>query len=572
MVPMLSVVRNQKFIIFFSALIIRLLLNIAFLGSCDLLLAIDLFKDVCINGFPYPQFVPYFPVMPLLLWLQGLIAAMTNIPTNFWMKFFPTVFDACSAVLIFEILKKRGIQKSFEVGLLYAFAPISLIVTSIHGQWDSLPLFFLAYSFYLRDFYQDSLMKYFLFGVSFALSFLLKPYTLLFIFFIFEPYKNVRQELGRIWNLIIWSIGFVGVEFLALFLLIKWYRFILLDVVLNPFFLYLNLVAIGFFFFYAIFLFYKNNFSTLFKNYLLKECIILLGLISCISVFCIIFKILGFNIIATADTVLRHFNSGASNFGVPFALNQQGFFFLIIKNRIWQVGFILFLAYNYYRSKINVFEAIAIGFTFIFIFSAYSGPYLLWAFPFLFLMDNVLLLGLYNLIAGVFILLTYTYPLSHPAVPYLMGLALAPLKCCIWLQLPILFLHSAFSWIIPLLGNIGVPLLCAYVCIVLLKKTVFNAQRIDTEKLVQLPLSATWPLVFIASLIGIFFVFYFTLNREVLTISNDFYNFYAFSTVEGRPCATYGGTFVLNIGYLFLTLIVGWTIAACYIHFSSEKV
>lgn len=574
MMSIVRVVKNQRFIIFMSALAIRLLLNIAFLGSCDLLWAISLFNEMCTHGFAYTKLVTYFPVMPLLLWVQGLAAFFTKIPINFWMKFLATVFDAYLAVLIFEILMRRGCKKSFLYALLYAFAPISLIVTSIHGQWDSLPLFFLAYSFYIRDFYQDSFKKYFLFGVSFGLSFLLKPYTLIFIFFIFEPHENIRQEIGKMWNLIIRFASLLVAQFVGVFLLLKCYKYLLFEVVLHPAFLCINIGFVAVFLIKSIIFIKGNTCSLRLKNYLFHQGVSLVGLLSCISFFMIIFKFLGINIWLMVDTVLRHFNAGISNFGMPFIVDSQGLFFLLIKNRIWLIGFILFLAYYYYSRKINVFESIAIGFSFIFIFSAYSGPYLLWVFPFLLLMNKPLLLALYNLLAGTFIFLTYTYPLSHPAVPYLMGLALAPLKCCAWLQLPILFLHSAFSWIIPLLGNISVPIVCAYVCIMLLKKTVFNSsvQLVDTSKIIQLPLTTPWPLVFMTSLIGLFFVFYFTLDRQLLTISNSFYNLYAFSTVEGKPCAIYGGSSLLNIGYLFLMLIFVWTVAACYIHFSSENV
>lgn len=569
-----SIFKKQKFIIFFSALVARLVLNIAFLGSCDLLLAISLFKDVCTNGFPYPQFVPYFPVMPLLLWLQGFAAVVTNVPINFWMKFFPSVFDACTAVLIFKILNKQGIKKSFGIGLLYAFSPISLIVTSIHGQWDSLPLFFLAYSFYLRDFHEDNLRKYFFFGLSFALSFLLKPYTLLFIFFIFEPYKNIRQELGKILNLIIMVTVLMAAELVGVFLLIKRSQATLFEVICDPYFIYMNLVLVGMVLFYAIFLFYQKSFSKDFQRYFLQQSITLLGLLSCIGLFGVIFKVLGFDIVATSDTVLRHFNSGASNFGVPFLLDQQRLLFLMVKNRIWQLGFIFFVTYYYYTKKIGVFESIAVVFTFIFIFSAYSGPYLLWSLPFLFLINSSLALAFYNLIVGSFVLLTYTYPFSHPAIPFLMGLALAPLKCCPWLQLPTLFLSPVFSWIIPLVGNVIVPVLCAYVCMVLLKKTIFNSSSITTSgmKPILSSLSYPWALIFMTALIVMFFVFYFSAHKEFLTVSNDFYDFYAFSIVEGRPCALYGGSLLINSGYLFLTLIVGWSVAAYRFYSTSRKV
>jgi hypothetical protein len=94
--------------------------------------------------------------------------------------------------LIYDVVKKSRPEMSFKSGMLYALIPVAIINNSIHGQFDSVFLFFLILSFYIREFYSESKKKYFMFGAMLALSFTVKPVSLIFLLLLFTPYKYLK--------------------------------------------------------------------------------------------------------------------------------------------------------------------------------------------------------------------------------------------------------------------------------------------------------------------------------------------------------------------------------------------
>ncbi len=184
---------GEKICIFFIAIVLRSILGLIFFGSIDLVNSINNSKITFEPGGLIRD-LPYFPVIPAFIWFGGVLGTYTALPIAFCYKIIPILFDGLIAVLIYDIVKKLKSGLGFKAGLLYALAPVPIINDCMHGQHDSIFLFFLIYSFYVREFYEDSKRKYFMFGVLFGFSFMIKPVSLMFILFFFMPYSSMKRN------------------------------------------------------------------------------------------------------------------------------------------------------------------------------------------------------------------------------------------------------------------------------------------------------------------------------------------------------------------------------------------
>jgi hypothetical protein len=96
--------------------------------------------EVLISRKPiYPTL--YFPFMPYL----GLVALKlkTIVDPLIFLKFFFSLFDVAIVYLIYLI------SKNSNLAFIYGLNPVTLLNTTIHGQFDTIPLFFLVLGVYL---------------------------------------------------------------------------------------------------------------------------------------------------------------------------------------------------------------------------------------------------------------------------------------------------------------------------------------------------------------------------------------------------------------------------------------
>jgi hypothetical protein len=166
------------------ALVLRGGLGLVFFGSIDLtnsvLNAQRLFHSQEVH-------LPYFPIVPILIWLEGVLNVHTQLPVAFCFKLVPILFDVLLAMLLYDVQARRCPASSFRLALLYALSPIALLITSIHGQWDTICLFFLLLSLNLVDDPVQNRRTRLLAGGCFALSFLVKPLPAVCLPFLFPP-------------------------------------------------------------------------------------------------------------------------------------------------------------------------------------------------------------------------------------------------------------------------------------------------------------------------------------------------------------------------------------------------
>jgi hypothetical protein len=156
--------------VFVVAAASRLLIASLFFGSVDIVNdTVDSAR--MLDGNLFSARVPYLPGIHLLLWIGGQLAARTGLPVALCFKLFPCLFDSLIAVMIALWSPDRA--RSLRLGFLYAFVPVPVIVVALHGQWDSIFLYFLVLSVFLLRLGTKS--GDFLAGVAFVLSVIVKP-------------------------------------------------------------------------------------------------------------------------------------------------------------------------------------------------------------------------------------------------------------------------------------------------------------------------------------------------------------------------------------------------------------
>lgn len=201
---------RERWIIIFLAASIRIAIGWIFFGSIDLTVSMNSSIDMLVDGIIVD--LPYFPIVPLCIWLGGILGVTTAMPLAFCFKIIPIIFDVCIASLVYDILRHCAPRRAFLVGVLYALSPVSIIITSLHGQWDSMCIFFLLLACYIREYYSEHKKKYILFGVCFAFSFLVKPVALMFFPLLLPPWKGINhsQRKNYVYNLALTGIGVLG--------------------------------------------------------------------------------------------------------------------------------------------------------------------------------------------------------------------------------------------------------------------------------------------------------------------------------------------------------------------------
>lgn len=168
----------SRLVIFATALTLRTVTGSVFFGSIDIINA-SINSVALWAGLPID--LPYFPSVNPFLWFAGILPAILPVPFALALKLAPILFDAVLAVLIYDLVARTAPRLAFRAGLLYAVNPLALLITSFHGQSDSIGLFFLMLAFAVRESGGSVRRRESLFGALLALSLLAKPIALPFL-------------------------------------------------------------------------------------------------------------------------------------------------------------------------------------------------------------------------------------------------------------------------------------------------------------------------------------------------------------------------------------------------------
>ena len=126
-----------------------------------------------INIYPSPADLRH-PYLPFYMYLEALFSPL-------FLKFINTIFDLGILYLVYLVSKK-----DLKTAFLYAVNPVTILIFTLHGQFDSLPIFFLLLSFRLASKGKDAFAV-----LSFSLSILVKTWPLIFILMLL---KNLRKK------------------------------------------------------------------------------------------------------------------------------------------------------------------------------------------------------------------------------------------------------------------------------------------------------------------------------------------------------------------------------------------
>lgn len=136
-----------------------------------------------------PGIYPYPPLWSVVesaaLWLsQRGVATFA-----FWVELAPVLADMAIVFLIYASLRHRA-ELAVAAAALYALNPLPIMISSVHGQFDAIPIFFslLAVYYFQRQFYLRSALVLML-----AIAF--KSFPVLLLPFFVMQLKDGRQRL-----------------------------------------------------------------------------------------------------------------------------------------------------------------------------------------------------------------------------------------------------------------------------------------------------------------------------------------------------------------------------------------
>lgn len=122
-----------------------------------------------LDGLPIAA--PYFSALELWLWIASVIAVYTPLPVIFPFKLLPIACDALIALLLFDSAPDR--KTGWRRAVLYGIAPVSIVISAMHTQWDSIWMYFLMLPLVLVRAERPATDA--VAGAAFVLSVLFKP-------------------------------------------------------------------------------------------------------------------------------------------------------------------------------------------------------------------------------------------------------------------------------------------------------------------------------------------------------------------------------------------------------------
>lgn len=451
----------ERILLAVIAIVARLPLMYIFFGSADMKNELPITRLIFAHdGGPFVLPYPYFPLVGMFSWLSGWLTMVTNLPISFCYKLIPCIFDVLLVLLVYDIVKKSSSKKkTFLIGFACALAPVPLLVNGIHFQWDSIVLFLLVFSFYLRDYFEPSWLTQLCFGVFFALAFFFKPYAAIFGLFFFTPYKNFREKLGPLWHHIA-MVAAIELSACGLFFIV--FKTTGLSLVEGLWYVVPVFATLaGWIFFVLVKLRPWRQWPDEFVRYLELQAIAVIGALGCAAIVCAVLHCFGFSILGIVDFILRYANQGAPQCGLPFAVPFSLFpLSVILKNRVWLLALIGFIAHRYYRGRLDLWTSILLSFTAVLGCAGIYAPYLQWPCVFFLLAQFYRSAVLYNILAATYLFLFCVHPFSNVRFPYQNMLSFAALCNFSWLMPSLFFTQDYFVGVLSVLGNYIIPFFC----------------------------------------------------------------------------------------------------------------
>jgi hypothetical protein len=164
------------------------------IGSTALMKA-DIYASVAPLHHPYLPFILYFEMAATYLKGHGFDATII-------LKLLFSLFDVCNIYMLYLLSNKNK-----TIAFLYSINPVTILITSFHGQFDSIPLFFiLAAIFFLKK--KIKSLTY----LAFSFAILIKTWPIILSFYVLKHAKAFKWMF-----LLILIPGFFVILYLNIF-------------------------------------------------------------------------------------------------------------------------------------------------------------------------------------------------------------------------------------------------------------------------------------------------------------------------------------------------------------------
>lgn len=125
------------------------------------------------------------------------ISSFLGLPFYILIKIWPNLADLLITLTLYKFLTKKGVSNKLASAwsLIFFLNPISILISSAHGQIDSIPTFLVVFSLFLLTFYKSGIyifLSFFLLGLSITIK--PNPLILLPIFLVFIK-SSLRMKM-----------------------------------------------------------------------------------------------------------------------------------------------------------------------------------------------------------------------------------------------------------------------------------------------------------------------------------------------------------------------------------------
>lgn len=163
----------------------------------------SIYPQIAINHYPYFPFFLYFQLLAYFLEKKFMLSSII------FLKSIINLFDLGNGFLVYQLT-----NKNLKKTIFYLFNPVSLLIFSFHGQFDSIPLFFLLFALHLLR-KKNELPAI----INYSLGLLAKPWPIFFLpIFVFSLKKKSSiilvpfiLVLSMIVYNLFWPSGFIHI-------------------------------------------------------------------------------------------------------------------------------------------------------------------------------------------------------------------------------------------------------------------------------------------------------------------------------------------------------------------------
>ena len=166
-----------------AALVPRLVIAALTFGSEDAVACLRNSLEIFGGGWAN---TPYLPFVEIWLWVAGNAAYFTDLPVTFAYKVLPIAADALIALLLFD--SARDERAGMRAAMLFAFNPVSIWISAIHMQWDSIVVYFLLLALVLLRL--ESRAATAAAGAALVMSIIVKPIALPLVLLLLPPARR----------------------------------------------------------------------------------------------------------------------------------------------------------------------------------------------------------------------------------------------------------------------------------------------------------------------------------------------------------------------------------------------